>query len=58
MFVCPFLQEPDNAVAPLHLFLSYGAITEHGHSGDPGKVKLYHYKACSAEINSSALRKH
>lgn len=60
----PFLQEPDNAVAPeelppvpLPLFLSYGAITEHGHSEDTGKVMVYHYKAHRAEMNSSALWK-
>lgn len=60
MFMCPFLQEPDGAVAPeelplapLPLFLSYGARTEHGE--DPGKVKVYHYKAHRAEINSSDL---
>lgn len=52
MFRRPFLQEPANAVAPedlppepLPLFLSYGALREHGHSGDTGKVVVYHYKA-------------
>lgn len=51
MFMRPFLQEPANAVAPeellpvpLPLFLSYSALTEHGHSEDTGKVMVYHYK--------------
>lgn len=50
MFMWPLLQEPDNAVAPqelplvLPLFFSSGATTGHSHSGDPGKVNMYHFK--------------
>lgn len=62
--MCPFLQEPDNTVAPEELlfffpyFFLMTVVAEHSHSGDPGKVTVQHYKAYRAEMNSSALWKH